>query len=412
MVVISPAVREALLLSFDALRRYKLRTALSVLGVVAGVAAVVAMMAVAEGGRRRILAQIESLGLTNMVIRPNMANPDVARRSHGIAVADRSRMEALVPSARYVSGLAQRFLTVSGPAAHDLVTVFGVEPTFATIMHLDVARGRFLHPLDQGSPVRVAVIGQVLAKRLFGTSDPLLRKIRIDGAWYEVIGVLSDRPLSKPASDAPLAPFDFGGAALVPVYAMLDKPARFAVDRPLDEIWIQAASPAALTSAAQTARRAFARLHNGLDDFEVVLPRDLLDQQLRTQRTFDVIVGSIAVLALLVGGIGIMNIMLATVLERTPEIGLRRTVGATRRWVAGQFLAEAVIMTAAGGVGGILSGVAISWAIAHFAQWPVFVGMNSIAAALAVSAGAGITFGAYPALRAARLQPIDAVRYE
>jgi putative ABC transport system permease protein len=293
------------------------------------------------------------------------------------------------------------------------VPVFGVEPGFAPMMRLAAAQGRLLHPFDgDRSPTRVAVIGGPLARRLFGASDPLRRKIRIEREYYEVVGVLSDRPVSKPAADSPLAPFDFSGAVLVPLYSMLGQAPRFAADRALDEIWLQASSPEALGAAATLTRAALARLHRGVDDFEVVLPRELLDRQLRAQRTFDAIVGSVAVLALLVGGIGIMNIMLATVLERTPEIGLRRTVGATRRWIAGQFLAEAVMLTAAGGVGGMVAGWTLSWAIAHFAHWPVYVGTTSVLTAVVVTAVVGVAFGAYPAVRAARLQPIDAVRYE
>ena len=413
MALLTPAAREAAALCADGLRRYKLRTTLSVVGVVAGVAAVVAMLAVAEGGRRRILAEIEALGVDNIVVRPHLANPEVTRRSAGITIADRVRLASLVPQAERISAVAQRYLTVSGPFSRDVSLVAGIEPEFAGVMDLRLARGRFVHTLDGGDrPKRVAVLGAALAARLFGKIDPIQQKVRIEREWYDVIGVLQRHPVSRIDADSPIVPLDLDSATLVPLESLLGGGQRFSLDRPLDEIWVQAVSVEGAAAAARSASKALDRLHSGLDDYEIVQPRLLLEQQLRTQRTFDIIVGSVAVLALIVGGIGIMNIMLAAVLERTPEIGLRRTVGATRRWVAAQFLAEATTMTLVGGTGGIVVGWMIAWAIARYAQWPVYVGAYSTLCALVVSLCVGVGFGAYPALRAARLQPIDAVRYE
>jgi putative ABC transport system permease protein len=183
-------------------------------------------------------------------------------------------------------------------------------------------------------------------------------------------------------------------------------------DQPADEIWLQVEDGERVDDLAQIFEHALLRLHGGRQDFEIVIPRELLAQRYRTQRTFSVVVGSVAALALLVGGIGIMNIMLTSVVERTHEIGIRRTVGATRRAVTAQFLIEALLMTLSGGALGILIGAAVSWGITAYAGWGTRVSPLAITLAFVVSFLVGIVFGLYPAVKAAQLEPVDAVRYE
>jgi putative ABC transport system permease protein len=179
----------------------------------------------------------------------------------------------------------------------------------------------------------------------------------------------------------------------------------------VDEIWLQTSNSDRIEEVASVVEHTLSRLH-GASDVDIVIPRELLNQRFQTQRTFSVVVGSVAALALIVGGIGIMNIMLTSVVERTHEIGIRRTVGATRRDVAVQFLVEALLMTVSGGILGILIGAAVSWGISAYAGWSTYISVVAVLLACGVSFAVGLGFGLYPAIRAARLEPVDAVRYE
>ncbi len=199
---------------------------------------------------------------------------------------------------------------------------------------------------------------------------------------------------------------------LLPLPALTGQSLDVVPGQPVDEIWLRASDGDRVESTGQMLRRALQSLHDGQEDFDIVIPRQLLAQRYRTQRTFSVVVGSVAALALIIGGIGIMNIMLTSVVERTHEIGIRRTVGATRSDIGVQFLIESVVMTVGGGVVGIALGAALSWAITMYAAWATRVSPTAVLLAFVVSMSVGLIFGIYPATRAARLEPIDAVRYE
>jgi putative ABC transport system permease protein len=279
------------------------------------------------------------------------------------------------------------------------------------VLRLRVQRGRFLTPLDVRSRARVCVLGGVLSRALFGFRDPLGESVKLDQDWYRVVGVLGDRAADVSGIGA-LAARDLNQAAIVPISALLDATPEGNPGKPVDEIWVQVREGERVLELGEAVQHALTRLHRGIEDVEVVIPRELLNQRYRTQRTFSVVVGSVAVLSLLVGGIGIMNIMLASVLERTHEIGIRRTVGATRRDVTLQFLTESLLMTLSGGVVGILTGVAVSFGITAYAGWSTSVSLAAVLLALVVSFAVGLGFGIYPATRAAALQPIDALRYE
>jgi putative ABC transport system permease protein len=405
-------VGELLSISAEALSRYKLRTALSVLGVILGVAAVIAMMSVSEGAHQEALRQVELLGLDNLVVRNRVPSGAKAGAvSHGLVTGDVEGLRALVPLVAALTPLVERYPTVSGPARSLMARVLGVTEEYRVVLGLDVSRGRLLAPLDVTSRARVCVLGAGLARALFGYRDALSASVRIDSEWYEVVGLLAERGSDARGIGA-LAARDLNQAMLVPVSTLLGQSPALDPERRVDEIWIQVKEGKRVQDVGQVVQHTLASLHRRADDVEVVVPRELLNQRYRTQRTFGVVVGSVAVLSLLVGGIGIMNIMLASVLERTREIGIRRTVGATRRDIVLQFLAESLLMTLAGGVAGIAVGVGVSWAITAYAGWSTRVSSSAVALAVIVSLLVGLTFGIYPATMAARLEPIDALRYE
>jgi putative ABC transport system permease protein len=404
--------REVLAMSLEALGRYKLRTALSVLGVVLGVAAVIAMMSVTAGAREDALRQVELLGLDNVVARNRgLSGAGAAGRVRGLTTGDAQRLPLLVPYVSFVTPVVERYTEVSGAETRRGAVVLGITPEYRDVLGLAVSRGRFLASLDVAQPARVCVLGGQLARTLFRRRDPLGQGVRIEGQWYKVVGVLADRA-AHPRGAGALTPRDLNAAALLPVSALLGAPPWADPAQRVDEIWIRVAESGRVLELGGVIESTLRKLHAGEDDFEVVVPRALLNQRYRTQRTFSVVVGSVAALSLLVGGIGIMNIMLASVLERTREIGIRRTVGATRRDVTVQFLAESLLMTVSGGAAGILCGIAVSWAVTAYAGWSTHVSAPAVVLAVGVSLAVGLSFGIYPARTAARLDPIDALRYE
>jgi putative ABC transport system permease protein len=401
---------DVIALSLEALSRHKLRTALGITGIVIGVGAVTAMLSVGEGARREVIRQVELLGLNNIVLRPRHFENSRGTspiRVRVLSFDDLDRLPRLVPFAAAWSPLVERYGSLSGPARSESGSVLGVWPDYQKIMGLRPAEGRLLAIWDVDQDARTCVLGFSLSRALFGEASPVGQLIRIEGMPFTVVGVLKPRA-SPGTSGGTLSPRDLNAAVLIPARrgTLLGQASL------VNELWMRVPDEISVAKAVAIAGHALQLLHGGQKDFEALAPRDLLQQRLNAQRTFDVVLGSVAVLSLLVGGIGIMNMMLASVLERTSEIGLRRSVGATRRWITQQFLLESVLMTVAGGILGVVAGAITAAGVTHYAGWPTHISVWAVGASLGISAGIGIFFGTYPALRAARLEPVDAVRYE
>ena len=397
---------EVLDISIEALGRYRLRTALSTLGIVLGVAAVIAMFSVGEGARQDVLRQVEQLGLNNVIVRNRGFGSDAELR-----LRDARLLRDLLPGVTSVSPLVERFVTVAGPVGAQDTFVLGVNPEYGRVLDLEVARGRFLAPLDRRTQAPVCVLGAQLGRVLFGYREPVGQVVRFDRTWCEVVGVLAPRSVNGRAGRI-AASRDLDDAVIGAIAGVLPVSPAVGPTQPIDEIWVRVADSADVADVARSIERTLARANGVGQALDIVVPRDLLNQRVRTQRTFNVVVGSVAVLSLLVGGIGIMNIMLTSVLERTREIGLRRVVGATRRSIVVQFLTESLMMTLAGGGIGIATGVATSYAITAYATWNTSVSFLAVTLGFGVSVFVGLVFGIYPASQAAKLQPVDAVRYE
>jgi len=402
-------IRERLRAAVEALSRYRLRTALSILGVVLGIAAVIAMMSVSEGAAHEALAQVDALGLDNLVVRSQVTGPRLPGQG-GLTAADAGRIASVVPLVRAASPAIERFLRISHAERSAMTRALGVGEAYRAILRLSVARGRFLTAADEQGMARVCVLGPALARRLFEFRDPLGEGIRIGQEYYRVIGLLDEAGRASAPSGSP-AWRDHGNVAFVPVSALSGRSLRVQPDQGADEIWIQLSDGTRANELARSVDEILTRVHPRRG-FTMIVPRELLAQRIRTQRTFAIVVGSVAALALIVGGIGIMNMMLTSVVERTREIGVRRTVGATRRDITQQFLVEALLMTIGGGVLGIAVGMGVANGITAFAAWNTQVSARAVGLAFMVSVGVGLIFGLYPAMQAARLEPVDALRYE
>jgi putative ABC transport system permease protein len=397
----------------EALLRYRLRTALSIVGIALGIAAVVSMVSVSQGARAEALRQVSLLGLKNVVVRYRSPSLRELERQHsfGLTLGDADRIAGLRSAASLVSPLRERSIIAIGPRAREDATAVAVASSYFDILGLVTTRGRPLSAIDDASVARVCVIGAELGMAMFGHDEPIGQSLNIDGVPYVVVGVLADRRIEARQIGS-ISPRSFQRAAIVPLSAFVAHDAT--VDRWLkvDEIWVQAAGGADPAAVGAAVDRALLSARPYGADYDLIVPRELLNQQVRLRRTFDVVVGAIAVVTLLVGGIGVMNVMLTSVFERTSEIGLRRAVGATRAAIGFQFLLEAVAISGAGGVTGLVLGLATTLAISALGEWPTVISFTSVIAATVVAVGVGLLSGIYPARRAAYLDPIEAVRYE
>lgn len=401
---------EFLRIAVEALGRYRLRTALSVLGVVLGVAAVIAMMSVSEGAARDALAQVDALGLDNIVAQSTGGLNARGTMKRSLVADDARRAMDLVPSATRSAPVVSRYLRIGSGDQINPAQVLASTPDFQRILRLNVERGRLLSESDADTSAKVCVIGALMAQQIFGYRDPVGETVRIGQDHYQVVGVLREQG-GDPQAGTSMAWHNINRAAFAPLPSITGRTLTVAPNQPVEEIWVQVGDSERSVELGDVLKRMLLQTRDA-DEFHVVVPRELLAQRYRTQRTFSVVVGSVAALALLVGGIGTMNIMLTSVVERTREIGVRRTAGAKRRDVTMQFLIETLLMTVGGGIAGIAIGAVVSVAISAYAGWSTHVSVTAILLGFVVSFLVGLVFGLYPAMKAAALQPVDAMRYE
>jgi putative ABC transport system permease protein len=404
--------RESFLVGLDGLRTHKLRSLLTMLGIIFGVAAVISMLSIGEGAKQEALLQIAQMGINNIIIQSQEAEDtaegsDRDNLSLGLRFSDAMALEEVNP---LLSGVVpQRVLSLEAQYGSERVStmVVGTLPAFESVMNYRPAQGAFFSYLDELETRRVCVLGADVKRDLFYFRDPLGQQVKLGDDWFAVVGVM-ERKLFN-ASDGGE---DMNRQIYIPLSTAMQRFTRDPFESEIDRIIARVQEADRVREAANISAATLARRHKDVADYQISIPEELLRQRQKTQRIFNIVMGCIAGISLLVGGIGIMNIMLASVLERTREIGIRRAIGATRKDIMAQFLVEAVLLSFCGGIIGVVLGWSMTGVITLYAGWKTIVSFFSVVLAFGVSAAVGIIFGFYPARQAAMMDPIESLRYE
>ena len=397
-------------IALRALARNKLRAFLTMLGIIIGVGAVIAMVAIGEGAKATIRAQIASLGTNVLIIVPGTSNQGGVRAGFGsvntLVDGDARAIVREIRAVAYASPVLRRLEQIVAGNLNWGTLVHGVAPEFQPIREWQLADGRFLHDGDMDSAAKVVVLGETVVRNLFGNDDPIDAVVRIRNIPFRVVGVLAPKGQTGHGTDQ-------DDTVMIPYTTMQKRLMRITW---LQSIVVKAVNAERVQEAQEQITSLLRQRHRIVperdDDFNVRNLSDIAEAATTTARVMSVLLGSVASISLLVGGIGIMNIMLVSVTERTREIGIRMAVGARSGDIMLQFLVEAVVMAATGGLIGIFLGIGSSEVLKNWAQWPTLIDPTIVAIAFLFSGAVGVFFGFYPAKKAANLDPIDALRYE
>jgi len=442
--------------AFEAVFLNKFRSILTALGIIFGVAAVIAMMAIGNGAQQEILEQMKMVGVNNIVITAKVnaqqqtqqtsdesesgqQNEDSKTKfSPGLSMADAKSIREIIPGIERISPEVVYTATVIKDGERREAKFSGVTPDFFTVFSLELAEGKMFNEHQMTNGVPVCIIGPEIKSRFFKTENPIDKKIKCGGVWLTVVGVLKSRYITKNATQD-LGVSEFNNTIFAPINTLLlrykdrsqatSSSDEMFVDfgdfafsssnssgtdskNQLDKIVVQMKTSDQLSETASIITRMLSRRHNGNEDFEIKVPELLLKQEERTKDIFNIVLGAIASISLIVGGIGIMNIMLASVMERIREIGVRMAIGARRTDIIFQFVSEATIISITGGFIGILLGLILAKVIMEVTGILTIVSGLSIIISFGVSATVGIVFGLMPARKAAGQDPVTSLRHD
>ena len=423
-------------LGVKSLALHKLRSILTMLGIIFGVCSVIAMLAIGEGASYSAQEEIKKLGSRNIIIR-SLKPPEDARQQaggggggggrgaaldYGLTYHDAARLQSTIPGVEQVVPMRIIRENVRFDQNNVASQIIGTLPSYPAVAGVDVVAGRFLTYHDETQQENVCLLTTGLAERLFPYQDPLQHSVKIDEFYYRVVGLVRELNLPEHRTQSGQMegePLD--NNVYIPLATARSRFGEVLIRRTagsvetekveLHQVTLQMRDTAAVESADPQIKTLLARFHNK-NDYELIVPLQLLRQAERTKRIFNVVLGSIAAISLLVGGIGIMNIMLATVTERTREIGVRRALGARKMDITTQFLVETIVLSIGGGLIGVVVGVVIPFVVSHLTDMKTIVTVWSVVVAFGISGAIGIIFGLYPASAAADLDPIEALRHE
>jgi putative ABC transport system permease protein len=443
--------RYLLIISLEAVKVNRYRSVLTALGIIFGVASVIAMMAIGRGAQKAILDQMKLVGINNIIITPAIdlktaqaADSSGARpvgfkdepRSPGLTVQDVQPIADILPNAVFVSPEINLATQARANGKRIPVQLTGVTPGFFKVFGLTLVSGGIFTERQSSLASPVCIIGPTVRTSLFPGMDPLGNSIKCGNTWLRITGILG-KTNGNTSSLGKLGISDFNSTVYIPLNTMQGRfggsgsagtGTRSFIDRysetpggisgsvlaksRVDKIVVQVSDPQQMTSTAPVLKRVLKRLHNGVEDFKVVIPELLLKNEKRARNIFSIVLSAIAGISLLVGGIGIMNIMMTSVVERTKEIGVRLSIGAKKKDIVFQFLAESAMISLAGGVIGILLGVVLAQVIRYFAGIPTVITLLSVLVSFGISVTVGIVFGYLPAKRASQQDPVASLRYE
>ncbi|HEY1759428.1 MAG TPA: ABC transporter permease [Bryobacteraceae bacterium] len=397
-----------------------MRSFLTMLGMIFGVAAVVSMLSIGAGARQKVMAFIEQMGVRNLIVEAKettewQAHAKIRKITPGLTLEDYRVIQSDVPGIE--ASTPRKRMTPSRiiPASQqDVPAVYGVNAAYQQIGGLRVLQGRFFTDAEDRDGAPVCVLGAAARFNLFGSADPVGQWVKVNEQWLRVIGIVSPQ-LGAPSDATGVLPStDVNNVIYTPLGAAILRleDSYSDVRDEIDGIYVKLRNGQDLEQSAQIVRAILQSSHHGANDYSVIVPAELLAEQRKTEQLFNTVMVAIASVSLLVGGIGIMNIMLAGILERTREIGLRRAVGARQSDIVRQFVVEATMISVAGGLAGVVLGFIVSRLIAWLAGWSTIVTPASVALGFLVSISVGLIFGIYPATKAARLDPVEAIRYE
>jgi putative ABC transport system permease protein len=417
-------------LGIKSLMLHKLRSILTMLGIIFGVCSVIAMLAIGEGASYEAQEAIKKLGSDNVILR-SVKPPEDAKQAgvgrgsaldYGLTYADGARIQSTIPGVSRVLPIRIVRENVRFAQNNFPCQILGTLPFYQDIVGLELVRGRFLSEMDDHHQDNVCVLTVGLAQRLFPYQDPLHHTIRVNEFYYRVVGLVREKNMPEQRTQAGKMegePLD--NNVYIPLSTSRSRFGEILIRRTagsvemekveLHQITVQMQDTTAVETADPQIKALLSRFH-AKSDYEIIVPLQLLRQAEQTKRIFNIVLGSIAAISLLVGGIGIMNIMLATVTERTREIGIRRALGAKRRDITMQFLVETVVLAIGGGLIGVLVGVVTPVVVSHVTTMRTIVTIWSVLLAFGISGAVGIVFGLYPAKAAALLDPIEALRHE
>ena len=454
--LLAPRVLANLYIAIDAVIANRVRSLLTALGIIFGVAAVIAMLAIGNGAQQEILNQIKLVGVNNIVVKPIIeqkeeklneqasGKKEKKKFSPGLTIRDVNSIKSTIPGLAKVSPEIILNTNIIRNGIRRSAKLVGVEPAYFEIYDFQLSEGQMFNQeqLKVGSPV--CIIGSALKSRFFPTENPIGKSIKVGPHWLTIIGVIKERLVSQ-NSISKLGIRDFNMDVYAPLQSVLvryenrdlitGEALRLAAMRSrgmvfisssngsedeqdkknyhqLDRLVIQVEETNKMQSTAEILTRLLSRKHYEVVDFEIEIPELLLKQQQRTNDIFNYVLGAIAGISLLVGGIGIMNIMLASVLERIKEIGLRLAIGAQKKDIVQQFLFEAIMISVSGGLIGVILGVTMAFIVSSVADIPTIVSFTSIMLSFGVAATVGLIFGIAPARKAASQDPISSLRYE